>query len=145
MTKQDPEGTKDIEAAIKSAINLCKSMAGRKRALKMIAYEFCEDSYSDGFQAGAQWQAERGWVRIEDFPPEWKDGREVDVFIDMGKDGTLRIPNSKFQNGVWLRPAPKSFNVLYGGYFYPIEHSDEYGVTKITHVMLPPNTPKGNA
>ena len=60
MTKQDPEGTKDIEEAIKSAINLCKSMAGRKRALKMIAYEFCEDSYSDGFQAGAQWQAERG-------------------------------------------------------------------------------------
>ena len=83
------------------------------------------------------------WTPIEDIPEEWKDGyTKLDLLIQMSdhQEVRLRLPNCIFSGGKWMRPT--KYFVLYSGDWFPIEISDEHGITSVTHAMLPPQPPK---
>ena len=72
---------------------------------------------------------ERDWVKIDDPIVEtWKDGREVELWVRyLDQSGRIRLGHCNYRSGNFATPD------------YDL---DEMGVYA-THVMLPPQPPKG--
>ena len=76
------------------------------------------------------------WTPIEDIPEEWKDGRNIHLFIKsnsavMGGDYTFPLYDCQFieESQEWFDDNG--------------EIIDTFSDRKITHAMLPPQAPKG--
>ena len=78
----------------------------------------------------------QSWTPIDKIPEEWKDGRKVDLTKTVNGNSPTRYPNCFWQNDSWVYLLPQS------KYDY-LEFENEYGVSKVTHAMLPPQAPKG--
>lgn len=92
-----------------------------------------EAGYNAAYERGLA-DAESSWTPIADIPEEWKDGREVDLWVkrtaifdeNIGIETRVGRKSSLFLDGKW------------GGTYKGSGHI-------ITHAMLPPAAPKGKS
>lgn len=88
------------------------------------------DYYEEGFKTGYQARdQESQWIPIDEIPEEWKDGREVDLWITDGH---------RYPNAYWNKNTNSFFGVNGG----PISHIFRNSGHKATHAMLPQTPPK---
>ena len=82
------------------------------------------------------------WIKISDIPEEWKDGRRVDLVVDIQGEYVISVRNCKYcaKRNKWMRSAEK-YHYKHGGFIFPVEISDRFGANKITHAMLPIEPP----
>lgn len=67
---------------------------------------------------------QREWVKIEDIPEEWKDGRCINLVIRLEGDGLHSMPHCASNDGVWY--DWQGLEIL----------------NTATHAMLPPQPPE---
>lgn len=83
--------------------------------------------WADGFQAA---KSASGWVKIEDIPEEWKDGRPIDLWVDNGRAEPFRLNNCRY------RPTLSEGYSNWKTWNYHLKEG------QVKFAMLPPSPPQ---
>jgi hypothetical protein len=98
-----------------------------------VNYKYhAEGSFKDGWRARAA-KAESDWVKIEDIPEEWKDGRTLDLWIIQAPKYAFRLTDCTWGYEEYGSDAEDCF---YDDWGNPVSINGN-----ITHAMLPPQPP----